>query len=242
MGSKWAVVFDFDGTLIPKSYGSLYDVVDSNGGVTNDCHKKAVEMRKFYLAMSHQGKLTKKHQRKWLVDSLALYIDSRLTLSKIGKVLSGVRLRPGVKECLLELRARQIPVAIVSYGVVQFIDAVLRENGMRHLVQRIYSADLETDDSGLVTGFLENTFIFPFNKGAASREFADCCGVAYGNILAVGDSPSGDRQLGFLKQNRMGIAGDEGQKERLLAVMGTAVVTESFDPATKWLLEKINSR
>lgn len=240
MGANWAVVFDFDGTLIPASYGSLYDVVDSSGEVTTECHRKAEEMRKYYLAKAKADRLTKKDQEKWLVDSLALYMDSGLTLSKIEKILSRVELRPGVKECLKGLHLKKIPVAVVSYGVYQFIDAVLRANGARNLVQEIYSTRLLTDRSGLVTGFSRDTFVFPFNKGKVSRNFADRCFIRYDNLLAVGDSPNGDKQLGHLKKNRLGIAGDEEKRQRLLTVMGDAVVTEHFGPVTDWLLKKIS--
>lgn len=239
---NWAVVFDFDGTLISPSYGSLYDVVDSSREMTAECHKKAEEMRKHYLARAAKGRLTKRDQESWLVDSIALYIESGLTLQKIGKILSGVRLRPGVRECLLELRQRQIPVAVVSYGIYQFIDVVLKVNGARNLVQEIYSTKLVSDGSGLVTGFSKNTFVFPFNKGEFSRNFADRNWIRYDKILAVGDSPSGDRLLGYLKRNRLGIAENSAKKERLLAVMGSAVVTEDFRPATEWILEKVSSK
>ena len=242
MNQKWAAVFDFDGTLIPKSYGSLYDVIDSNGGVTPECHEKAKEMRKYYLTLAHAGKLTKKHQEKWLVDSLNLYVDSGLTLSKVNEILSKVKLRPGVKRCFQKLSNKKVPIAIISYGVFQFIETVLIENGLRHLVDRIYSADLQTDNLGRTVGFFENTFIFPFNKGVASRDFADYWEVPHRNILAVGDSPNGDKKLGYLKINRLGIARDNCEREKLLSVMGTVLVTESFNPVTQWLFKKMNSR
>lgn len=199
-------------------------------------------MRKYYLVKAQQNKLTKRDQEKWLVDSLNLYIESGLTLSKIEKILSKVKLRPGVLDCLEELRKRKIPVAVVSYGVFNFIDAVLRTNGARNLVQEIYSARLKSDSSGLITGFSRETFVFPFNKGKFSRNFADRCFVRYDNILAVGDSPSGDKLLGYLKRNRLGITEDAVKKERLLRVMGDAVVTENFGPVTDWLLKKIDSK
>lgn len=239
---NWAAVFDFDGTLIPSAYGSLYDVVDSSREVTAECHRKAEEMRRYYLAKAQQNKLSKKDQEKWLVDSLNLYIESGLTLGKIEKILSKVKLRPGVLDCLEALKKRKIPVAVVSYGVFNFIDAVLRVNGARNLVQEIYSARLKADSSGLVTGFSRDTFVFPFNKGKFSRNFADRCFVRYDNLLAVGDSPSGDKLLGYLKRNRLGIAGDDAKKERLLRVMGDAVVTEDFRPVTDWLLKKIDPK
>lgn len=237
---NWAVVFDFDCTLTPESYISLFSIVDSSREVTAECHRKAEEMRKYYLAKAQQNKLTKKDQEKWLVDSLYLYIESGLTLSKIDKILSKVKLRPGVRECLQELHQRQIPVAVVSYGVYQFIDTVLRANGVRDSVNEIYSAKLTTNEFGLVNGFSRHTFVFPFNKGKFSRNFADRNWIRYDNILAVGDSPSGDKLLGYLKRNRLGIAGDDKKKQRLLKVMGGAVVTESFRPVTEWLLGKID--
>lgn len=199
-------------------------------------------MRKYYLARANQGKLTKNDQERWLVDSLALYIEAGLTLSQIEKILGTVKLRMGVKECLKELRRRQIPVAVVSYGVYQFIDAVLRANGVRYCVDKIYSAQLTTDESGLVNGFSRHTFVLPHTKGKFSRNFADRHFVRYDNILAVGDSPSGDRLLGYLKKNRLGIAGDPAKKERLLTVMGSAVVTDDFRPVTEWILEKVSSK
>lgn len=239
---NWAVVFDFDGTLIPTSYGSLYDVVDSSREVTTECHRKAEAMREYYLAKAQQNKLTKRDQEKWLVDSLNLYIESRLTLSKIEKILSKVKLRPGALECLDELNKRQIPVAVVSYGVYQFIDAVLKANGVRYWVDKIYSANLTTNEFGMVNGFSQHTFVLPHNKGKFSRNFADRNWIRYDRILAVGDSPSGDKLLGYLKENRLGITEDAVKKERLLRVMGDAVVTENFRPVTDWLLKKIDSK
>lgn len=239
---NWAATFDFDGTLIQESYGSLCAVVDSSGEVTAECHRKAEEMRKYYLAKAQQNKLTKRDQEKWLVDSLNLYIESGLTLAKIEKILSKVKLRPGVVDCLEELQKRKIPVAVVSYGVYQFIDAVLKANKVSNLVDKIYSANLTTNEFGMVNGFSRHTFVLPHNKGKFSRNFADRCFVCYDNLLAVGDSPSGDKLLGYLKKNRLGIAEDPGKKERLLRVMGDAVVTEDFRPVTDWLLEKIDSK
>lgn len=240
MDKKWAVVLDFDGTLIPKSYGSLYDVIDSNGGVTPECREKAVKMRSHYLALMHAGKLSPKHQEKWLTDSLDLYIKSGLSISKMREILSRVELRPGVRDCFLQLKARGIPVAVISYGVYQFIEEVLRRHDLMHLVDKIYSAHLKINSRGRVVGFRKETFIFSFNKGNCSKEFADKHGVPHENILAVGDS-SGDRELGYLRAHRLGIAESIEEKERLLSIAGRVLVTKDFDPAADWLLHKIDS-
>ncbi|MDE2001230.1 MAG: haloacid dehalogenase-like hydrolase [Patescibacteria group bacterium] len=235
-----AVVLDCDGTLIPKEpFTSLFNVIDSNGGVSLGCYERAKEMRKHYLALAYAGKLTERCQRKWFSETIKLYVVSGLAMKKIGEILESVRLRPGVKEILRELHTRGVPVAIVSYGIVQFIESVLLVNGMRHYVDAIYAANLRVDASGLVTGFHPRSAVYPFNKGYFSRQFADLHRVPYRNLLAVGDSPNGDCGLGHFKKNRFGIARDESERKRLLKVMGAAAVTESFDPAADWLRMKL---
>lgn len=235
----YVAVFDFDGTLISKSYGSLYDVVDSNKGVTDECHKLAKEMRKYYFSILKNRLLTQKEKEKWLFDSIELYVKSKLSMFTIQKIMCDkVRLRDGVVKCFKMLKEKNIPVAIISYGVAEFIQAALEANGALELVDEIYAAKLKVDENGLVIGFDKSSAVFPGgSKGKFSRLFAYKHRVSYNNILAVGDS-GGDANLGHLKINRFGIAQDESEKEKLNKFMGTAAITENFDPIAPWLLEK----
>ncbi len=242
--SRWAVVLDFDGTLIPHSYGSLYDVIDSSEEMASACHAPAQKMREYYLAKLSSGSLTAKDKKAWLADSIDLYIRAGLTRMRMESILQKVRLRSGVKECLESLRKKNIPVAIISYGVLPFIDTVLKANDAWHLVDLVYSAHLKFDNDGTLIGFDPRTMVLPGKpKGRFSRRFADHHGIPYERILAVGDSANGDGYLGHLKMNRFGIARTEEGRAKLLAVMGKAVVdTESFMPAAEWLLGKINGK
>ena len=240
--AKWAVVLDFDGTLIPPSYGSLYDVIDTHG-MSRKYHRRAEKMRNHYLAKAAETGLTRAEQKQWFADTVALYADAGLTAGEIDRTLSGVQFRDGVGTCLLGLRAYGIPVAIVSYGIEQFIRAALVWRGLDFLIDNVYSTRLTFDAYGKVVGFDPKTSVYPFNKGAFSRRFADVHGVPYRNILAVGDSPSGDRLLGHLKENRFGLARTEEGRKKLLEVMGdVAIDAQSFAPATEWLLKKVSSR
>lgn len=241
MNQKWCAVFDCDGTLISKSYGALFNVIDGNGGVSREAHKKAEEIRKQYFAKIRAGCFGKADQEKWLVEMIELYMHYGLTFRKINYALRNVRVRPGVKECFRLLQEKNIPVAIISYGVADFIEALLKVNGLLKMVDKIYAADLLINCQGELLGFYRGSAIYPDTKGEFSRRFADKHGVPYRNILAVGDSPHGDKKLGYLKANRFGIAKDENEKKRLAEVFGVTAVTEDFRPVIEWILKKIEA-
>ena len=238
MNRKWCAVFDCDGTLISKSYGALCDVVDGSV-ISAEGHKKAEEMRKRYFAAIRAGFFRKEDQEKWMAETIEIYKHYGLTLRKINYALRNVKVRPGVKEWFHLLQEKGIPVAIVSYGVTEFIETLLKVNGLLKMVDRIYAADLLINSQGKLFGFCRESAVYPDNKGEYSRRFADRHGVSYRNILAVGDSPHGDGKLGYLKKNRFGIAKDESQKQKLAEVMGAVAVTENFKPVIEWILEKI---
>lgn len=237
---EWVAVFDFDGTCISHSRRSLCDAIRLNGGLTKRCRLTAKEMVEYYFSLMRNGNFTEEHGRKWLLDTIDLYIKSHLTISKMEKILRTVSLRDGVEDCLKMLRKRNIPVAIISYGFFQFIEITLKANNVSHLVDDIYGTKFKIDKNGLVAGFEEKTVVLQEWKGRISKLFADKYGVARENILAVGDS-SGDRELGFLKENRFGITEDFRRKKELEKFMGTVAVTKTFDPVLEWLERKIEA-
>lgn len=230
------VVCDFDGTLTPKSWVSLFSVVDKSGCLPQEIADQLIAMREKYLPKMKAAALSKDEEREWFNDTVMLYAKAGLTLEKIKEVLAPVRLRDGVNEFLDFVKTYNVPVAVVSYGVKQFIAAVLDNNVA--VVDEIYSADLIVSESGLVTGYRPETAAFPNTKGDFSRQFADYHGVPHENILAIGDS-GGDITLGHLKENRLGIAKDEQEQQKLEQFMGMAVVTENFEPVCEWVWKKI---
>lgn len=236
---KFVVVCDFDGTFISKSFVSLFDVMDKQC-LTKEASEKAVAMREKYLPMALSGSMTQKDGCEWLAETIKLYIESGLTKIKIRNIFSTIRLREGVVEFLEFAKAQGLPVAIISYGVVEFISAVLAINKASHLVDKIYATRLLSDvNDHLIVGYVPETYVLPDNKGEYSRAFADIHSVSHENILAVGDS-GGDRKLGHLKENLFCIARDEKEKQKLESFAGTVIVSETFFPVIDWLRAKVN--
>lgn len=236
---QWVAVFDFDGTITPKSFISLFRILENNGGLTDEALTKSHELRSYYLNKLTNGALTKEDEEIWFKKTIDLYVESKLTAGLIERILSHIHIRPQVKECLEFLQTKNIPVAIVSYGIIDFISIVLTNHGLMPLIKEIYSARLIFEaDTKTVLGVLNGTIVFPSQKGDCSRQFADAYKVPYEQILAVGDS-KGDVTLGHLKENRLAIAKNEEEKQSLEPYMGKVVITENFLPVQKWLEEKV---
>lgn len=235
---EWAAVFDFDGTFTGKAIGSVVNLIDC--ALTESALRRSKRLRKHYLARAHAGLLSQEDEKKWLSGNIKSFVRSRLSKDKIRQILKGVKLRVGSRETLEFLKRHNVPVAIVSYGISDFIQVVLRANKVSHLVDKVYSAKLTYDAKGIVTGFKPRTEVFPSSKGEFSRLFARQCGVPPKRILAVGDSGS-DFQLGYLKENRFGIAQNREERRKLGRGMGDVAVTEDFAPALGWFAKKIGT-
>ncbi|NCN52929.1 HAD-IB family phosphatase [Candidatus Wolfebacteria bacterium] len=243
MKPRAVVVFDFDGTLISNDYVSLYNVVDQAvvGFDAEEYKDKVNKLRNKYFAIVKRRKLTVKEQTEWFNRTIELYFEFGLTKQEAKDILRTVKLRDGVKECLEMLKEENIPVAVISYGIKDFIEFVLEVNGVSHLVDKIYSAKLRTFkyDVGIITGFYKETLILPRDKKRAAHEFAKKHKVPYKKIIGVGDSIHDDG-LGDTKNNRFGIANDEDKVKLLQRCMGTVSREETFSDVQKWLEKKLD--
>jgi len=239
MENKYCVVFDCDGTLTTKESRALMFCVDRDA-LSVAANEESQKLRARYLPAALAGKLTRRQEIAWLRDTLRIYVKDGLTLNRVRPVIDKIPMRAGTVECLRLLRDADIPVAVISYGVGDFIELFLKRHGVRDCVDRIYSAVMDVDpDSGLFVDFCEGTFVLPSNKGAWSRFFAERHRVPTGNILAVGDS-LGDRRLGKRKSLRLGLARDEAEAKIFAQHMGHVVVTDDFHPVTAWLKKHLN--
>ncbi len=231
--SRCAVVFDCDGTLIPKNR-SLCQVID-NAALTPKANAEMVKLRKYYLGRAVKGLLTVDEEADWLKKTLDTYIQHGLTRDRARGAVQSVALRPGAKECLEWLHRSGVPTAIVSYGATPFIEKLLDANGARRFVNSIYSATLESDpETGRFHRYDHASLVLPVNKGEWSRHFADSKGIPHENLIAVGDS-GGDKFLGHLKERRLGIAKDNADAAKIAPFMGKVVITEDFVPVRRWL-------
>ncbi len=235
---RCAVVFDFDGTLIHK-HGSLCRTVD-DAALSPEANQEMVRLREQYLDLAIRGQLTSEKEADWLMKTLDAYVNDGLTPERAHEALRGVILRPGARQCLEWLHREGVPVAVVSYGVTPFIEAVLRSNGSRGFVDRIYATELAvSSETGRFCAYDAASLVLPLNKGEWSRHFADANGVPHERLIAVGDS-GGDKFLGHLKERRIGIAKDEAEAAKFGSHMGQVVITEDFAPVTEWLTRTID--
>jgi HAD superfamily phosphoserine phosphatase-like hydrolase len=231
------VVLDFDGTLISKDYVSLYNQVERTA-MTPEGLEAGRLLRDKYIGRMHDRQLTNEEELEWSAESLQLYIADGLTTAKTESALKHVRLRPGVVDCLNWLKSLEIPVAVVSFGVVQFIEPILRRCGITHLVDQIYASYLTANRNGRFVGYLPGSLVVPSNKDVFCRQFADRHGRPFSAQLAIGDS-SADVLLGPSQENRFGIAKDEADRDKLRKFMCDAAVTEGFHPAVEWLMRRV---
>lgn len=238
---SWAVVSDFDGTLLPKEALSTIHMVKKSGGLRPDILEKTSCRHRRYLDMSLKGRLSDEEELSWLMTDLDAFICSDLTETTVRNALRDARLRPGAVETLRYLRDNGIPVAVISFGIAPFIRVVLEQNGAADLVSAVLAAELVIDrPSGRYVNYRRETLVTPANKGLRSRRFAAAHGVSPTRILAVADS-YGDRTLGHRRDLRLGLAQDEAEAANLSAIMGEVIVTDTFYPVLDWLRHHLSS-
>ncbi len=241
MAPECAVVFDFDGTLTPKFHVSLFNVVEK-GVLSEKYLQETAILRNKYLPKAMSGTITHKEEAAWLSENINIFIKAGTTIDQVKYALKDVRLRINVVDCMALLKYKRIPMAVISYGVYQFIEIVLKNNHALPLINSIYATKLEVDkETGKIIGFNPATVLLPTQKGTASLHFAKSVRVAENKILAVGDSLV-DSLLGSLKENRFGIAEDETQLKRIQNVMGECAITQDFSPVINWLIRKIENK
>lgn len=232
------VVFDFDGTITLKKYGSLYKVVDMNA-LPKEAQPEYEQLRDKYLPRVQSGTLAPVDELYWLRETLDIYVRCGLTRAKWQGALEFIELREDAGDVLRGLADLGFKLGIISYGVVDFIEFVLAQHGLAGLFDRIYAARLIHDEVGLVVGYEPDSFVYPDNKDFWSHRFAGEMMVDADDLLAVGDS-GGDKKLGFSKMNRLGLANDPRECKKIQRYFGMVSVTNSFEPVGSWVLHKLN--
>ncbi|MEK9151937.1 MAG: HAD-IB family phosphatase [Patescibacteria group bacterium] len=235
------VVFDIDGTFTPKKPDdlvSLVNRVNRQASLPAAVQKELEDTRNLYHVRALNGVLPADAQQEWMRDTLDLYARHGLSLPRARAVIRNIPLRSGITACLEMLRRAEIPAAVISFGVADFVDEYLRHHGIDRLIDRVYAARLREDEHGVCSGYDASSIVVPANKGEASRHFADMHGVPYGCLLAVGDS-GGDMHLGHARDNRLLIACSAEEAAALARFAGETVVCDDFSPVTHWLKTKL---
>lgn len=227
---RWAVVYDCDGTIVPKMLGDMLSALMPLVGKLGLVAEAAEAMHAVhdkYAPLFKDGVITPMQYRAWLIEEFELYIRHSLTVADWHRALANVRLRPGTVELMRDLHAAGAPQCVISGAVADFVEYILEINGARPYIDRVYAARLLHDPRGRVVGYDESTIVCMENKGEWSMYFAGIHGIAPRRIVALGDS-IGDRRLGHLRANRIGIAENEAEAAALAAhdFMGQVVIVD----------------
>ncbi len=234
------VVFDLDGTLTPKRYYSLITVVDSVCIFPDSMKDGMRVLRETYLAAVAKGAASPREEMELILLWLKAYIACGLKAKQWKRALRLVRLRQEAAETIMGLARNGIHVGIISFGVADFVECLLEQNGLGKYVSRVYAAKLITNPrSGAVISYCPDSVVCPFEKDKWSARFASEFGIKEERLFAVGDS-SGDRTLGSFKELRLGIAESPREAKAISPFFGQVIVTEGFAPVRKWLREQIN--
>src|SRR3989344_9406968 len=237
--SIWAVVVDFDNTLIRNS---LHFQVEESGILRKDLHAELFGLRNQNLARLDE--LSDEESYNWAATASEVYVNSGLSMEDIEKVLEGVKLKEGVIEFIDFLGESNIPIAIISSGIDDFIKIVLRNYNLSFSVNEVFATKLITDfddcgrSCGRIRGFCSESVVTPGNKRDFSLCFSKTFQVPYESILAIGDS-SFDRNLGYLKKNRLGVAETQEKAEKIRPFFGEVIVTDHFASVQEWVMRKI---
>ncbi|MBI2099139.1 haloacid dehalogenase-like hydrolase [Candidatus Uhrbacteria bacterium] len=232
------VVFDFDGTLTPKHYGSLITVVEKCCLPEGEA-EKAERIKKLYFRKAALGPVAPSIERRLIRTALQSYAECGLRREQWQRSLNEVKLREGVADKIRELTGRGIRVGVISFSVADFIERVLELNGLGGAVHRVYAARLIHDKRNkTVVGWNSRTLVHPFDKGIWSMVFAKHYGIAPERLLAVGDS-IGDYMLGLRQELRLGIAKDKEEANTVAPYMGEVITTEDFSQVGDWIDKKI---
>jgi HAD superfamily phosphoserine phosphatase-like hydrolase len=242
MKARYVVASDFDTTFTEKAARSLFSFLEDNGGLGAWAKQKILDLRNSYLTRFFAGQLTSADEKKWFNETIAIYIGDGLKMDKVRQILKAVELRKGVDELLKLAKARNVPLAIVSAGIKDFIEIVLEARGVRHLVSEIYATKLLINQqNGDILGYYPDTVVVTADKGTYSRLFAEKYGVPPERILAIGDS-AGDRNLGHLKENRVAIVEEDEEAVQVAPYAGHVVVSQDFYPVIEWFSKKIDGK
>ncbi|RMF06770.1 HAD family hydrolase [Candidatus Woesearchaeota archaeon] len=103
--------FDLDGTLI-DSPRSIWQLVHEKLGTDNEARKKV--MKDFY-----EGRIS---YREWAEHDIMIWKKSGLRREKLMEIISSLKVMPGARETLAELKRKGIKLAVISGSLKDVLD------------------------------------------------------------------------------------------------------------------------
>ena len=170
MNTVSLVLFDMDGVLVDAI--SSWKFVHQYYHMNNDASVKA-----YVKGEIDDAEFIRRDVSLWMEQ------DEPMTTTKLHELLSTIPLMHGASSCLQWIHQQGIPTAIVSAGIKTLASIIGKDLGVTH----IYANELLADAKGYLTG--EGIVEVPLKeKDATVRNIHDQTGIAYDEMVAVGNS------------------------------------------------------
>ena len=231
------VVIDFDYTMtrVHKNGQRLdcsWGVMENSNLLPASYTKATNDLRAKYLPIEQDASMTSAEKTPFMVE---WYTKANLLLSECGTVkrhmfqdmigASNVELREGTEKMMNHLLKNNVPVLVLSAGLGDLVEEILRYYKVYHSNVKVVSNFLEYDEEGNIVG-LAGDVIHVFNKNEKSLKPVERTNSDHvenddlinqihqrGNVLLMGDSlgdpcmadgienPSAVLKIGFLNHN-----------------------------------------
>lgn len=165
---KLYIVTDFDHTLTTKNSQNCWGVLSCAPNVDKEYIKRSNKNNNYYLPIEQNDKLDykikNKAMKKWYTSHVNMLIKYNIKESQINEVgqSKSIILRDGVTEFLRFTNENNIPVIIVSAGISNIIENVLKQNNCFYNNIYIISNIFKFKDGQIRS--LRNKIIHSLNK------------------------------------------------------------------------------
>jgi len=186
---KTHLLFDFDRTMTVSASGdddaTTWQVLQRH--LPAEGQVQYGELYQKYRQLEIEGRLTEADASDWFRGVLRLYVAYGVNLNEVETdFVSVVSLRPDTKELLEWCSAQAVPTAILSAGIKDVIEILLKHYDVQ--ADPVVSTQLTTDEKGIITGWMDDTLIHVLNKHEAGHPGLEQIRSARPNCILIGDS------------------------------------------------------
>jgi len=189
------LVVDFDHTVTDFSGKQCHDLIESST-IMSSVRGYREDWQELWRICKEEQEAGTYVLQQWWERAHAILVQHHFRRSYVARMLDAegpIRLRSGMRDLFEFCRARSIPIAIVSAGITNFIDTILRREDMLHdnvailANEMIWSKEEETD-ARLVC--FSSPAVHPGSKGQI-RELRGAFFEKHAgrrNVVVLGDS------------------------------------------------------
>ena len=212
-------IIDFDRTLTKENCEDSWDAVASKKIFGEELAKELNNLYKKYGPIEVNYKIPFEEKEKYMIEwyqkCMETYYRFNLTKVKVENSIktSSIELRPGVIEFLNFNKEENIPIIILSAGIGNTIEEVLKQNSCYFENIHIISNFIKFDNEGYILKY-EGDLIHSLNKNidkinqkeiidiVESKEYRIVIGDLIEDIKMSGDYPDDKlMKIGFLNKN-----------------------------------------